>query len=287
MNVNTKRNYNEDSTNENEAANEYAADMAEIADREAQNTFDEGVEHELLAGYVDENGVTHKTYTLREMTGEDEEYINRSDIKSNGAKVSTALLSRCVTSIGTLTKKAVGPKKWDEIFKSILVGDRDIMLLELRKQSIGSSIEVVHTCPNKECRAKLKTIIDVDELEITPYDGLREIPFELPKGYVDGKGVLHRNGKMRRPNGLDGEILTPVAKNNMAKAESLLLSRICQFDDGAYIDQSVMAKLSMKDRNYLQELLNEHSFGVNMTVPVMCDRCGEEFTGNLNQSNFI
>lgn len=245
-------------------------------------------EFELLAGYTDENDVTHKTYTLREITGEDEEFINRSDIKTNGAKVATALLSRCVLSIGTLTKKALGPKKWEQIFKEgLFIGDRDIMLLQLRKISTGSEIEVVHNCPNPNCRAKLKTIIDIDELEITPYDGIKEVPFELPKGYTDNKGVLHKSGIMRRPNGLDGEILTPVAKNNIAKATSLLLARLCSFSDGAYIDQSVMAKLTLKDRNYLQSVLEEHQFGIDMTVPVVCDQCGEEFRGNLNQSNFI
>lgn len=284
MNVNTKK---FDSAMENDAEKEYMAEMSDIADRESSNSYEEGETHELLAGYEDENGTVHKTFTLREMTGEDEEYINRTDIKSNGAKVSTALLSRCVTSIGNLTKKSVGPQNWNKIFQNILVGDRDIMLLELRKQSLGNEIEVVHTCPNPECKAKLKTIIEVDELEITPYNGIKEIPFELPKGYTDSKGVLHKSGKMRRPNGLDGEVLTPVAKNNIAKAESLLLSRICQFDDGAFIDQSIMAKLSLKDRKYLQELLHENTFGVEMTVPVMCDRCGEEFRGTLNQSNFI
>lgn len=284
MNVNTKK---FDSAMENDAEKEYMAEMSDIADRESSNSYEEGETHELLAGYEDENGTVHKTFTLREMTGEDEEYINRTDIKSNGAKVSTALLSRCVTSIGNITKKSVGPQNWNKIFQNILVGDRDIMLLELRKQSLGNEIEVVHTCPNPECKAKLKTIIEVDELEITPYNGIKEIPFELPKGYTDSKGVLHKSGKMRRPNGLDGEVLTPVAKNNIAKAESLLLSRICQFDDGAFIDQSIMAKLSLKDRKYLQELLHENTFGVEMTVLVMCDRCGEEFRGTLNQSNFI
>lgn len=285
MKANTKRNQNEEMNEDFE--NEYQADLTDIVEKSSQNSYSEGEVHDLLAGYVDEEGTIHKTYTLREMTGEDEEYVNRSDIKSNGAKVSTALLSRCVTSIGSITKKSAGPKKWEQIFKDILVGDRDIMLLQLRKDSIGEEIEVVHTCPNPECKAKLKTIINVDELEIVPFDGMREIPFDLPKGYTDSKGVTHKTGKMRRPNGLDGEVLTPVAKNNMAKAESLLLSRVCQFDDGAYIDQSIMAKLSVKDRQYLQKLLNEHSFGVNMSIPVMCDRCGEEFNGTLNQTNFL
>lgn len=273
--------------NGNERDKEYEDNISEIIESTGAGT-DEEKEHDLLAGYTDENGTLHKTFTLREMNGADEEAVNRSDIKTNGAKVSTTLLARCTTSIGTLTKKSVGnQKKWEDIIKSLFIGDRDIMLLELRRLSMGDEITINHVCPNPDCKAKLTTIINVDELEITEFDGITEIPFELPKGFTDKKGVLHRTGIMRRPNGLDGEILTPVAKNNLAKAETTLLTRICKFDDGAYIDDSIMAQLTIKDRNYLQGLLNEHFFGVNMSVDVMCDRCGEYFKGNLNQTNFI
>lgn len=279
---------NEDIALEREREKEYADSIAEIAETQSEGSFDENKVYDLLAGYVDKDGVTHKTFTLREMTGADEEFVNRADIKSNGAKVSTALLSRCVLSVGTLTRKSFNsPKEWENIFKEMYTGDRDIILLELRRISIGDTIEVSHTCPNPECKAKLKTEILVDELKINEFDGLREIPFELPKGYKDKKGVIHKQGVMRRPNGLDGELLTPLAKNNIAKAETLLLTRICKFSDGAYIDDSVMASLSIKDRNYLQSLLNDHQFGIDMTVDIMCDHCGEYFKGNLNQSNFI
>lgn len=265
---------------------EYSESLSNIAET-ATDVGEEKV-YSLLAGYTDKDGITHNTFTLREMTGADEEYVNRSDIKSNGAKVSTALLARCVTSIGTLTRKSVGgPKEWEDIIKHLYVGDRDVMLLELRRLSIGEEIEVTHTCPNPDCKAKLNTVANIDELEITEFNGINEIPFELPKGFVDKKGNLHKTGVMRRPNGLDGELLTPIAKNNMAKAETALLTRLCKFDDGVYVDDSVMANLSVKDRNYLQKQLNDNFFGVNMSVDVMCDRCGESFKGNLNQTNFI
>lgn len=273
---------------EREREKEYSESIDALAEEQANGSFDENKEYTLLAGYVDKDGITHSTFTLREMTGADEEFVNRSDIKTNGAKVATALLSRCVLSVGTLTRKSVGnPKDWENIFKEMYTGDRDIMLLELRRLSIGDTIEVTHTCPNPECKAKLKTEVSIDELTILEFDGMREIPFELPRGYKDRKGVLHKTGIMRRPNGLDGELLTPLAKNNIAKAETTLLTRICKFDDGAYIDESVMASLSVRDRNYLQTLLNDHQFGIDMTVDVMCDHCGEYFKGNLNQSNFI
>lgn len=273
---------------EREREKEYSESIDALAEEQANGSFDENKEYTLLAGYVDKDGITHSTFTLREMTGADEEFVNRSDIKTNGAKVATALLSRCVLSVGTLTRKSVGnPKDWENIFKEMYTGDRDIMLLELRRLSIGDTIEVTHTCPNPECKAKLKTEVSIDELTILEFDGMREIPFELPRGYKDRKGVMHKTGIMRRPNGLDGELLTPLAKNNIAKAETTLLTRICKFDDGAYIDESVMASLSVRDRNYLQTLLNDHQFGIDMTVDVMCDHCGEYFKGNLNQSNFI
>jgi len=273
---------------EKEREKEYSDSIKALAEEQTNGSFDENKEYNLLAGYVDKDGITHSTFTLREMTGADEEFVNRSDIKTNGTKVATALLSRCVLSVGTLTRKSVGnPKDWENIFKEMYTGDRDIMLLELRRISIGDTIEVTHTCPNPECKAKLKTEVEIDELNILEFDGMREIPFELPRGYKDRKGVLHKTGIMRRPNGLDGELLTPLAKNNIAKAETTLLTRICKFDDGAYIDESVMASLSVRDRNYLQALLNDHQFGIDMTVDVMCDHCGEYFKGNLNQTNFI
>ena len=272
---------------ENNVQKEYEDSLNDIVMTESNEAVGEEKVYHLLAGYVDEDGIAHDTFTLREMTGADEEYINRSDIKTNGTKISTALLSRCVTSIGTLTRKSVGSKKWEDIIKSLYVGDRDIMLMELRRISQGNEITVSHTCPNPDCKAKLKTTINLDELEVVEFDGMREIPFELPKGYTDKKGEVHKMGVMRRPNGLDGELLTPVAKNNLAKATTLLLTRICKFDDGVYIDESVMASLSVKDRNYLNNLLEEHFFGIDMSVDVMCDRCGEYFKGNLNQTNFI
>lgn len=278
----------ESNNEEREMERDYAESITEIADTQSLSSSDETEIHDLLAGYVDKDGVCHKTFTIREMTGADEEYIHRADIKSNGARVITALLSRCVLSVGTLTKKSVGnPKEWENIFKEMLSGDRDIIMLAIRRESVGDTIEVTHTCPNPDCKAKLKTMLSLDELVINEFDGIREIPFELPKGYKDRKGEFHKKGIMRRPNGLDGELLTPLAKNNLAKAETTLLTRICRFEDGTHIDESIMSGLTKRDRDYLLSVLNDHPMGVDMTVDVMCDRCGEYFKGNLNQSNFI
>lgn len=272
----------------NKAVNDESDTMMEEAVTQSIN-LDEDFDtvYEMLAGYKDSDGVTHKEFTLREMTGKDEEAIHKSDVKGNGSKVVSTLLSRCVTRIGTLTPKSVGRQKWEEIIKSLFVGDQDYMLIQLRKLSIGEEIEVNHVCPNKECKAKLHTTIDVDELEIVPFSGERVVPFELPRGYKDKKGVVHKVGTLRLPTGLDREVLTPLAKTNMAKAETTMLTRLCKFDDGAYVDDDVMGNLSIRDREYLQKLLREHYFGVKLETEVVCDSCGESFIGTLSATNFL
>ncbi len=239
---------------------------------------------EMLAGYEDENGVLHKTFTLREMTGRDEEAISRPEIMQNSGKVISILLERCVTSIGTLTRKEVGGEKWKEIIRSLYVGDQDYMLLKLRAMSIGGEIEVTHTCP--VCKESLKTFLDLSELEIIPFKGERVIPFELYRGYTDKKGEIHKTGVIRLPNGLDREIMIPLAKKNIAQANTLMLTRLCKFDDFP-VTEDVMRDLTVKDREYLQNLLNDNLFGVDLEVNVTCTNCGEEFKGRLDSLNFI
>lgn len=239
----------------------------------------------LLAGYIDEEGNHHTTFTLREMTGRDEEAISKSDTKQNGAKLISTLLERCVLSIGTLTRKSVGGEKWKEIIRSLLVGDQDYMLVKLRELSMGGEIEVTHTCPY--CKESLKTILDVSELEVEPFKGQRVVPFSLIKGYKDKKGEVHKDGTMRLPTGQDREILTPIARKNVAQASTLMLTRLCKFEDGLYVTEDVMRDLTVRDREYLQKLLQENMFGINLEVEVTCTSCGEDFKGNLNSTNFI
>lgn len=242
----------------------------------------------LPAGYVDENGTTHTEFTIRDIIGKDEEAIHKADVKANGSKVVSTLLTRCVTRIGTLTPKSVGGSdKWANVIKSLLVGDQDYMLVQLRKKSIGDEIEANHICPNPSCKAKLTTFLSLDELEFVPFDGERVIPFSLTRGYKDRKGVVHKEGTLRLPTGLDREILTPLAKSNLAKAETTMLTRVCKFNDGAYVDDDVMSNLTIKDREYLMKLLREHLFGYKFEVEVTCSSCGETFKGSLNAANFI
>ena len=61
------------------------------------------------------------------------------------------------------------------------------MAMKVRQLSKGNDITFTHKCPN--CKATLKTIVGIDEFEVTPFNGMYTYGFELPgRGYKDSKG---------------------------------------------------------------------------------------------------
>ena len=249
---------------------------------EDENTFT------FLAGYTDSEGVTHKTFTLREPNGKDEEAMQK-DFNTNPSRAVSTLLARICTSIGTLTRESVGGmQNWEKIIKDLYIGDIDYMIYCARIVSYGEDypIRVTHQCP--QCKAKLDTEISMQEVTINEFKGKYEIPFTLPKGYVDRDGNVHREGVLRLPKSLDREILYPIVKkNNFAKVNTFMLTRLCRFNDGFRVDDDVISHLVIKDRRYLDSILEENTFGIKTDIEIECPECGNYFTVNLNLSNFI
>jgi uncharacterized Zn-finger protein len=249
---------------------------------------DDGISEELplLAGYIDENGTTHSTFRIREMDGRDEEAMGDANSnRDNPSKTLGQLVERCTVSIGTIQKKEVELNVWRNIIKSLLVGDIDFIALKIKELSLGKEIEATHVCPY--CGESLRTFVDVNEFETVPFKGDREVKFMLPKGYRDSKG-LHKSGRMRLANQLDREILTPIARKNLGKGNTLLLTRLCEFDDeGIKVTEEVMKSLVVRDREYLAKLSKENNFGIDPSTTVECPHCQKEFRGAMSVSNFI
>lgn len=242
---------------------------------------------EFLAGYIDDEGNLHKDFELREIDGSDEEAISKGEIRSNGAKVVRTLLERCCTRIGTIHKEDVKSNEWREIIQSLYIGDQDIMLLKLRQISLGDTIDTQYKCPVETCKTDINVEVDIDELELMPFSGSREIEFELPKGGTLKDGTVIKNGKMRLPIGLDREVLDGVMRKNIGQANTMMITRLITELEGTKVHNDFVRNLSIKDRNYLLELIKENNFGINLTVEVDCPNCYESFNASLNAVNFL
>lgn len=106
-----------------------------------------------------------------------------------------------------------------------------------------------------------------------------EYPFELPKGYVDEDGNLHRKGIMRLATARD-EIL-PLkdmrVQNNPAYLSILLLSRvIVELGSIKNVTPEIVENMFVEDINYLQELYRRINNSESLIVKGKCNNCGKE-----------
>lgn len=91
-----------------------------------------------------------------------------------------------------------------------------------------------------------------------------EIEFELPKGFVDEAGVLHRHGTMRLATAAD-EILPlrdPRVQQNEAYLAVIVLARvISKLGSLAHIHTGIIEGLYASDLAYLQRLYETFNSG--------------------------
>jgi hypothetical protein len=90
----------------------------------------------LPGGFVDLEGNVIRTVEVRELNGEDEEAIARS---STASKALNTILMRGAVSLGDreITK---------DDFDKLLTGDRESILLGIRKVTFGNEIDFAVTC---------------------------------------------------------------------------------------------------------------------------------------------
>lgn len=239
-----------------------------------------------LKGYKDENGVMHTEFEYREMNGTDEEAIAKPKVKSSGSMVTRVILERCITRIGSIEKESVKPSEWTNIIQSLAIGDQDFAMLKIREISLGDEFEVSHKCPS--CKTKINSVFTLDELPLIPYSGVEEIEFELPRGYKDKEGTVHKFGVLRHANGLDREALDKVVSQNPSMANTLLLARCIKSLGTAPITDDLLRNLSMRDRNYLFSLIRDTSFGYDVSdFEIECPSCERELSISFNQTDFL
>ena len=106
-----------------------------------------------------------------------------------------------------------------------------------------------------------------------------EVAFELPKGYVDKNGVVHKEGVMRLANAAD-EIVPlndPRVKANPGYLSILLLERvITKLGKLKKVDAHVIEDLFTADMAYLQDLYQKINAADPQMMGVICPKCNNE-----------
>jgi hypothetical protein len=107
---------------------------------------------------------------------------------------------------------------------------------------------------------------------------ITEHEFELPKGYVDKAGTLHRAGAMRLATAAD-EILPmrdPRVQNLPAYLIVILLSRvIVRLGTLPQINPGIIEGIFSEDLAFLQDMYNTINGLRNPQDVIRCQKCGE------------
>ena len=220
----------------------------------------------LLMGLEDINGDWITDAIVREITGDDEEFLAGLEAKNNVsyADYMSALLTRSVVSIGMFDKNN-RPNMIDDL----VVADRDILFIATIRATYGDHREFTHTCSS--CGEK--NDIDLNIADGFPIQGTSEqIRAIRTVKLRDGSTVT-----VKHPTGADSRYVAKVAKTN-AEQNTALISRCCTPETKVPNKTEWAKKLGVADRNAIIKVLFADNFGPKIEeVNAQCAYCGEPF----------
>ena len=114
---------------------------------------------------------------------------------------------------------------------------------------------------------------------------ITEFEFDLPKGYVDNTGTVHKHGTMRLATAAD-EILPlrdPRVVQNPGYLTIILLSRvITSLGTVPKVDPRVVEKFFSADLAFLQSMYQQINAIEPITNTCVCPECGHKFEQPVN-----
>ncbi|MFE3585537.1 hypothetical protein [Streptomyces vinaceus] len=108
-----------------------------------------------------------------------------------------------------------------------------------------------------------------------------EFDFELPRGYLDHDGVLHRSGRMRLATAQDelSPLIDQRVRENPAYLGVVLLSLvITRLGTLPRVHAGIIEQLFTTDLAYLQTIYRQINGLPETSDAVACPSCGTQFT---------
>ena len=224
----------------------------------------------LPGGFLTSDGEVIRSAEVRELTGFDEEALSKA---VSPAKVMNTLLQRGVVKVGD-------EKPTQDTFNALLAGDRDMLLLAIRKATYGTDLEYTLICPN--CGEEVDVTIDLNkDVEIKRVEDKEDRYFD----------VTLRNGvaKVRLPDGTAQRALLQTEGKTYAELNTILLRHcISEINDFPVTGEDSVRKLTIKDREKILEEIGKRNPGPQMNeVKKACPSCEEDIDLPLTLSGLF
>jgi len=209
---------------------------------------------------------------LRPISGEEEAYVADETTDLLPAERTTGLLARCVEKVGSLEATA-------EAMLGLTVGDREALLLHIRRHTFGDQLDAVLTCPAQDCGERMDLELSVSDLLVDAY----AVNGEWDQAtIVEGETAF--DVRYRVPTGADQEEAARLAADLPAAAGTIIERCVDEVRDSAgrrldHIPDPVAKALAglMASRDPQAEIV----------LSLVCPECATEFRVLFDAGSFL
>lgn len=212
----------------------------------------------LPAGLLDPFNGLIKTAEVRELNGADEEAISK--VADTGRALLT-ILERGTVKIGE-------EKATIALLDSLYAGDREAILLAIRKATFGSDIKL-GPAPCPQCGEEQLFEIDLDkDVPVKTLEESGEFTLDCSIGRV----------VVTLPKGAAQKAIVTSTNKTSAELDTIILSNcVLSINDVPVIDPAVVRNLSIKDRRTILEEITNRNPGPQLSeIKISCKSCGTE-----------
>lgn len=215
-------------------------------------------------GILDPHGGINDEAEVRELTGADEEILSKAEATKSMARYVQMLVKRGTVRIGSYEKLT------DDLLSELLIGDREALILAIRRATYGDELKLTVVCP--ACTSSVEVTYDLaTEIPTTTLEDptQRVLEVSLRKGGV---------ARVRIPTCEDQDAVFSVTNKTLSEMNSMLMARCLVTINGqpAQGRESVLA-LGIMDRQKIVEVMNGAQPGPKYNeVQIECPSCGAE-----------
>jgi hypothetical protein len=204
---------------------------------------------------------------LRAVGGEDEVFILETDGVLPGARA-TALLARCLSG-------------GDRLAHTLTVGDREALLLHLRRLTIGEVLDCILRCPAESCGEPMEIALGVGDLLVAPYREVRP-SYDV---IVEAEGACHEVC-FRLPTAADLEDTAVLARRDPEQGASEILRRcvLRAVRNGIVLDAM---DLPATVRSAVAGAMAERDPQAELELDLCCPACGTSFSTLFDTATFF
>lgn len=241
----------------------------------------------LPGGHLAPDGALHTEARLAPLNGFDEEFLGRLPADVCSAAAVTALLGRCLVRVGAAESAG------EELARSLLVGDREYLLLKLREMTFGPRVAAVLNC--RDCGAPMDVAFELGEggVERRPVRS-RFFRAELSPeaAFLDPSGVERREVEFRLPTGADQEAAAAAASGGEGAALEMLLARLVRpaggdGGEGGESWDAFAARLPAATRAEIEGHMARVAPAVELELEGVCPECGAAFETTFDLTGFF